>query len=211
MRWCFLTLSCLLLATGPFAHADERIAEVLVRSQQILLDRQATAAAGTRLETVRTSFDTVARALELESAVDMRVIEGNTVAETLQGRVVMVNESLADLTEGERLFVIAHEFGHIALHHWAQTEQLYQKWVPGAVTPERTEPVAALLGRDAHELAYRQEFEADAFALRTLHALGFPLQDAIGAFMHMGHGGGDSATHPGAQKRIAALRAAEAP
>ncbi|HEY4067932.1 MAG TPA: M48 family metalloprotease [Burkholderiaceae bacterium] len=203
-----ITLS--LLLGGPAAHADERIAEVLTRSQQLQMDREALAdpdSAQARL--VRASFDTVARALGLNPAVSLRVIEGGTVAETLQGHVVLASESLADLSEGERLFILAHEFGHIALHHWAQTEQVYQKWVPGAVTPERTEPVAALLGRDASELAYRQELEADAFALRTLRALGFPAREATSAFMHLGviH---DTPTHPGTRKRLAALRAAEA-
>jgi len=122
---------------------------------------------------------------------------------------VLANESLADLSEGERLFVLAHELGHIELRHWEQTQRLYQKWVPGVVTPDQTEPVAALLGRDASGLAYQQELEADAFALRTLHALGRPTQDALSAFMHLGmtH---DTATHPGTRKRLASLRTAEA-
>jgi len=208
MRWWIVTLT--LLLAGPVARGDEGILGVLARSQATRLERtHAADPASARARTVRTSFETLARALGLRHPVELRVIEGETVAETLQGRIVLANESLAELSEGERLFVLAHELGHIELRHWEQTEHLYQKWVPGVVTPDQTEPVAALLGRDASGLAYRQELEADAFALQTLLALGRPSQDAVTAFMHLGMSH-DTATHPGTRKRLAALRAAEA-
>jgi Zn-dependent protease with chaperone function len=208
MRRWFVTLA--LLLAGPAALGEEGILGVLARSQLARLDHTTAAdPASARARTVRASFETVARVLGLMHPVELRVIDGDTVAETLQGRVVLANESLAGLSEGERVFVLAHELGHVELRHWEQTQRLYQKWVPGAVTPDQTEPVAALLGRDASGLAYRQELEADAFALRTLHALGHPSQDALTAFMRLGmtH---DTATHPGTRKRLASLRAAEA-
>ncbi len=207
MRWSIVTLA--LLLAGP-AHGDENILGVLARSQLARLDHtHAVDAASPRARTVRASFETLARALGLRYTVELRVVEGEIVAETLQGRIVLANESLADLREGERLFILAHELGHIELRHWEQIQRLYQKWVPGVVTPDQTEPVAALLGRDASRLAYHQEFEADAFALRTLQALGGSSQDASAAFMHMGVNH-DTATHPGTGKRLAALRAAGA-
>ena len=207
MRWSIVIL--LLLFAGPGARADESILEVLARSQRARLDRaHAVDKTSPRASVVRTSFERLIRVLGLRDTVELWVIDGPTVAETLQGRVVMANESLADLTEGERLFILAHELGHVELQHWDQTQRLYQKWVPGVVTPDRTEPVAALLGRDASGLAYRQEIEADAFALRALHRLGFPSQDAVAAFMHTG-AMQDTATHPGTSKRLAALRAAD--
>jgi Zn-dependent protease with chaperone function len=209
MRWGIATL--VLLLAGPAAHADdENILGVLARSQLARLDRaRVVDNASPRARTVRGSFENLARVLGLRYLVELRVIEGDTVAETLQGRIVLANESLADLAEGERLFILAHELGHVELRHWEQTERLYRKWVPGVVTPDQTEPVAALLGRDAAGLAYQQELEADAFALRALHALNRPMQDAVSAFMHMG-ASHDTATHPGTGKRLAALRAAEA-
>ena len=207
MRWVIVTL--VLLLAGPVARGDENILGVLARSQLARLDRtHAVDKSGPRARTVLSSFEYLTRALGLRYAVELRVIDGEIVAETLQGRIVLANESLADLTEGERLFILAHELGHVELRHWEQTQRLYQKWVPGVVTPDQTEPVVALLGRDASGLAYRQEFEADAFALRTLRALGHSSQDAVAAFMHMG-ASHDTATHPGTGKRLAALRAAD--
>jgi Zn-dependent protease with chaperone function len=208
MRRWIVTL--ILLLCGAAARADESILGVLTRSQLARLDNaNAVDRAGPRAAMVRESFETLARTIGLRHLVELRVIEGEIVAETLQGRIVLANESLADLSEGERLFILGHELGHVVLRHWEQMERLYQKWVPGAVTPDQTEPVAALLGRDASGLAYRQEFEADVFALRMLRALGHPSQDAVSAFMHMG-ASHDTATHPGTGKRLAALRVADA-
>ena len=207
MRWSVVTL--VLLLALPVAQGDENIMGVLARSQLVRLDRIPTVdPGGPRARTVRSSFESLTRVLGLRYPVELRVIEGEIVAETLQGRIVVANESLADLSEGERLFILAHELGHVELRHWEQTERLYRKWVPGDVTPDRTEPVAALLGRDASGLAYGQEFEADAFALRALRVLGGSSQDAVSAFLHMG-ANHDTATHPGTGKRLAALRAAD--
>ena len=210
MRWSIITL--VLLLVGSLAYGDENdenILGVLARSQLARLDRaQAVDPTGPRARTVRSSFETLTRVLGLRYPVELRVIGGDIVAETLQGRIVVANESLADLNESERLFVLAHELGHIELRHWEQTQRLYQKWVPGVVSPDQTEPVAALLGREASGLAYRQEFEADAFALHTLRALGGSSQDVVGAFMRMG-ANHDTATHPGTGKRLAALRATD--
>ena len=208
MRRWIVTL--LLVLAVPVARCDEGIIAVLARSQLTRLDNtRAANPASPRALVVRNSFDNLVRMLAIQQPAELRVIRGETLAETLQGHIVLANEKLADLAEGERLFILAHEIGHIELHHWAETEQLYLKWVPGAVTPQQTDPVAALLGRDASGQAHRHELEADAFALRTLHALGRNTHDVMGVFMHLGLSQ-DTPTHPGTRRRFAALQAAEA-
>ena len=183
------------------------IGEVLEHSQQRRLDAFVEADAGPRADTVRASFEWLRRAFAPQAEVELRVIRGATVAETLHGRVVVANERLADLAEGPRLFVLAHELGHVVLGHWQALGGVYRRWVPGEVTPERTDPVAGRLGRDASALAHRHEFEADAWALAALARLGRPPEDAVGAFLGLG-AQPDTATHPGTRKRLAALRAA---
>jgi Zn-dependent protease with chaperone function len=136
-------------------------------------------------------------------------LDATPLAETLHGRIVVANESLADLPEGARLFVLAHELGHVASDHWQQMGAVYRHWVPGEVTPQTTDPVANALGREASMTSHRQEFEADAYALRVLRRLGRPPQDAFAAFMSTTLQP-DTATHPGTRKRIASLRAAQA-
>jgi Zn-dependent protease with chaperone function len=139
--------------------------------------------------------------------IDFHVVAGAVMAETLHGHIVVANESLADLPEAERLFVLAHEIGHVQQRHWLQMGLVYKRWIPGEVTPEKTDPVAGSLGREASGLAHRHEFEADAYALQTLQQLGLPVDAAFSSLRLMGLQQ-DTATHPGTRKRLASLRAA---
>jgi Zn-dependent protease with chaperone function len=204
----FVALACG-AARGEDTGAAPGIVAVLHNSQQLRLDAMALADRDSpRAQRLRESFDMLVRHLRTLPPVELRVARGEVFAETLQGKVIVGNEALADLSEGERLFALAHELGHVMLGHWAQLGLLYQKWVPGAVRQEHTDAVAARLGADASALAHRQEFEADAFGLRTLRGLGRSEQDALAVFMRLGvrH---DTATHPSTRKRVAALRAVE--
>ena len=206
MRWFPLTVLGLALAGSA---RGEDIVDVLRRSQQQRLETYSAAPDGPRAQTVRRSFELLRRALAPEIAVDLIVISGGTLAETLHGRIIVAGEALADAPEGERLFILAHELGHVSGQHWQQMGQLYKRWVPGAVTPENTDPVAGAMGREASGLSHQHEFSADAFALQALRDLGLPAQPAFSAFLRQGmqH---DTATHPATRKRVAALRAAQA-
>ena len=185
------------------------IVAVLFRSQQSRLAAMHLAdAESQRARGLRASFDALAQRLRSAPPVELRIVRGEIVAETIHGNIVVANVALGDLPEGERLFVLAHELGHVMLDHWTQMELLYQKWIPGAVTQQHTDAVATPLGRDASALAHRQEFEADAFALRAVRSLGLSEQDVIAAFMGLGVRNA-TATHPSTMKRVAALRAIE--
>jgi predicted Zn-dependent protease len=194
----------LMLLAAPAWSEDIR--DVLNRSQQTRLDALPAAdASGERARRVRDSFDRVVRSMALQEPVELRVIRGDTLAETLQGHVVVANESLGDLTEGERVFVLAHELGHVALGHWSQLGELYKRYIPGEVTPQNTDPVAGPLGREASSLSHKHELDADAFSVHTLRALGHSDEDAFSAFKRIGLTR-DTPTHPGTRKRMASLR-----
>jgi Zn-dependent protease with chaperone function len=206
MKW--LQLAILGVALAGQARGED-IVDVLRRSQQQRLDAMPRAPSNDRAMVVRSSFEKLCQALKPEMEVDLVVIAGATTAETLHGHIIVANESLADLPEGERIFILAHEIGHVVSDHWHQMGGLYRRWIPGEVTPSQTDPVAGSLGREASGLAHRQEFEADAFALQALRRLGFAPEVAVSAFMRQGMQQ-DTATHPGTRKRLAALRAAMA-
>lgn len=211
MRGLLILLVALGCATahGQAADASRGILAVLHDSQQRRLDALALGEHDSpRAQRVRESFDLLVRHLRTLPPVELRVVRGEVFAETLQGKVVVANEALGDLPDGERIFALAHELGHLMLGHWAQLGLLYQKWVPCEVRQEHTDAVAAQLGAEASALAHRHEFDADAFGLRTLRALGRSEQDALAVFVRLGarH---DTATHPGTRKRIAALRSIE--
>lgn len=206
MRWLHLTVLGMALV-GP-AHSED-IIDVLRRSQDQRLDALKPAQDAQRAQTVRATFEKLLQALKPDITVELRVVSGSTIAETLHGAIIVANESLADMPEGERAFIIAHELGHVSQGHWAQMGRVYQRWVPGEVTQDKTDPIAGPLGRDASELAHRQEYAADVFGLQALTKLGWSVDVVLSAFLRQGvqH---DTATHPGTRRRIAALRAAEA-
>jgi hypothetical protein len=204
MRWLLVTILGLTLATGA---RSEDIVDVLRRSQQQRLESLSPAADGPRARRLRQDFESLRERLAPLPPIDFHVIAGPVTAETLHGHIVVANESLADRPEAERLFVLAHEIGHVQQQHWLQMGQVYKRWIPDEVTPEKTDPVAGALGREASGLAHRHEFEADAYALQALHRLGLPSDAAFSSLRLMGLQQ-DTATHPGTRKRLASLRAA---
>ena len=208
MRWQRLAVVVAICAAASAAQAND-IIDVLHQSAQRRLDAMTLASDGPRAQQVRDSFELLRRAVAPDSKVELRVVTGSTVAETLDGRVIVANEALADMPEGVRLFVLAHELGHVQQGHWRQVGDLYKRFVPGEVVPQTTEPVAGPLGRAASEQAHRHEFEADAFALQALRTLGRGSDEAFAALRHQGLQQ-DTATHPGTRKRLALLRAADA-
>lgn len=186
------------------------IAQVLYRSQQARLDSLAAAERDTPAAAIiQLSLQRLIQALGLSQPVELRVIRGDTMAETVHGHLVVANETLAALPEGERLFILAHELGHVVSGHWSQMGDLFQKYVPGEVTQAHTDAVSEALGRDASRLARRHEFDADAFALRTLRQLGYADVHASAALSHFGFQR-SSATHPSTRQRLAALCEIEA-
>lgn len=186
-----------------------RITEVLHRSQQVRLDGLSVAAPGTpEAVVVQLSFQKLLRALDLARHIELRVVRGDTVAETVHGEIVVANEALAELPEGERLFILAHELGHVVMGHWSQMSELFEKYVPGEVTQAQTDAVSQALSRAVSALVRRHEFDADAFALRTLREMGYADSHAMSALSRFGFHR-DTATHPGTHQRLAALCAVD--
>ncbi len=195
----------LLLVSAPAWCQD--IVAVLERSQSVRLAAMATVPTeDPRAAVVRTSFDQLAQRFGAYSRMEMRVIKGPVIAECLLGHTIVANEDLAEMPEPVRLFLLAHEIGHVVLGHWQQFEQLYMKHIPGEVVQERTDAIAYRLGREASQLSHMQELAADAFAMQTMRQMGYEFDDVVGALTAVGVQM-DTATHPGTRKRIAHLRA----
>lgn len=201
-----LTL-CLMLCGCTPAWCED-IQSVLDRSHaQRLAALTEQAPSPAAAQRIAESFQQLLRAMPpLGRPVSLQVVQAPLLAETLQGQVIVANESLAQLPEDERQFVLAHELGHVALGHWQQLGELYRAHVPGEVVPEATAPVAARLGRAASALSHQQEYEADAYGLDALIRMGWPPEAVHRFFMRAGVMR-DTATHPATGKRLAHLRA----
>lgn len=202
-----VSLSSMLLLFAATAARGGDIDDVLQRSQQQRLEQFADADADDpHVERIRASFERICDAMQVSMPVELRVVRGDVVAESLLGRYVVANRSLGELPEGERLFVIAHEIGHLANEHWASFGKLWRTHLPGEVYREATDRIAPLFGPQASALMHEHELDADAFALAALTRLGYGFDAALAVFLRHGvqH---DTATHPGTRKRVAHLRA----
>ncbi len=201
-------LMALTMAAAAPAWCGEDILAVLQRSQQMQLDALAETALGAEhpaAQAVQRSFDQVSAAMGLAAPVRLIVVRGPLLAVCLMGRVVAANASLADLSESERRFVLAHELGHVAHGHWSQLGQLYKRHIPGEVVRDHTDAIAGVLGREASQLSHEQEYEADAFALRLLRRMGDPDDTPLVLFQNLPMVKA-TATHPGTHQRVAHLR-----
>jgi len=197
-----LCAGCATLSTP--AHS-ESISAVLDRSQAVRLAAlQSAAARSERADVVHRSFDALVKRLPHDSGLEICVVGGPAAAELL-GHVVVANESLADLPEPMRLFVLAHEIGHAVLKHRQQMAALYATRMPGEIDAVKVAATGDDLAIAAARLSRQHEFEADAFAYQTLRPLGYGFADVVGALTAFGMQP-DTATHPGTGKRIAHLR-----
>jgi Zn-dependent protease with chaperone function len=194
-----------MLASVPAASED--ILSVLARSHASRLQTLEVRVNHDRREAVlRADFVRLQSRLPgLPQDMRLMVVDGAAIAETLAGHVVVVHADLADASEGERLFMLAHEIGHVALSHWSELGAVYHKHIPGEVNQQATDAVATALGREASQLVHGHEFAADAYAWRAIRGMGFELDSAAAVF-HMMPNMGDTPTHPASRKRLAALR-----
>ena len=186
--------------------AAEGILSVLARSHRLKLDELTRhAVTDPRADRLRSDFERLLAGQSPRPDVELLVVDGPVQAETLAGRVVVISAGLAVLDEGERLFILAHELGHVQMGHWAELGALYARHIPAEVTPDVTNAVAPKLGREASALVHGHEYAADGFAWRSIRAQGHGLDSVRGALMVVPNVG-DTSTHPATRKRLAHLR-----
>ena len=185
----------------------ENIAQVLERSQQMRLEQwpevPASEAAAAALHE---SFRRLQQFSEEAADAELRVVATGAVAETVHGHIVVMNVALGALPEICRLFLIAHELGHVSNGHWSQRIALYQRFIPGEVLQAQTDAVAPQLGQAASMQSHEQELDADAHAMRTLLDMGYSRDELLEMFFRLGKHGA-TATHPSTGQRLAQLRA----
>lgn len=204
-RWALASL----VAAGLGGPASaETIAEVLQRAQQQRLAQRPLPGAedADAVQRLRQSFERLRLQAPGLAEARLQVLGGGLFAEAVFGQpVVAASASVGELPEGERLLILAHELGHLALGHGLALSALYQRHIPGEVRPDTTGPVAGALGAEALALSWRHEYEADAFGYRLLRQLAFGLDSARGLLLRQGlqH---DSPTHPGTRRRLLQIR-----
>lgn len=201
----FRLIVSIVCAAFSAVSAAEDIESVLQRSHDQRLSALTAAGGSPKTDAIEASFKAVVEIARPKNAPSLKIVQGAVAPNTSGGRIIVVSESLSELGENERRFVLAHEIGHVEANHWAQLIAVYKKWIPGEVLPATTDPVAKPLGREASVLVHGHEFEADAHAARVMGQLGMTADEMVAVVMKS-MTIGDTATHPSARKRVGALR-----
>jgi Zn-dependent protease with chaperone function len=120
---------------------------------------------------------------------------------TFPGNVIVVTEQLADLPEDERLFVLAHELGHIDCRHFAKSKSFIARVLPSGADAPVGKGRIAFLKRRTSTFFRLQEFEADSYAASLLHRIGRPPGAGIKLFRAIATLDATD-THPAALARL---------
>jgi Zn-dependent protease with chaperone function len=115
---------------------------------------------------------------------------------------IVISPALAELPRSERLFVLAHEVGHLANNDVQQWTALGEQFESAAFSDADVTNMMSSLSR-------KMEQDADAFSARALHKMEVNAENAATAFfsrMHLLKSAG-TASHPAAQSRVVAIAA----
>ena len=94
---------------------------------------------------------------------------------------MIVDISLDIMSEVQRAFIIAHEFGHVKLGHINSRLELIQSLVPGQIEDEAVKAAYqwVLLRPEVRQQSYEFEHAADVFAGKVLLSLGYSKSDIL--------------------------------
>ena len=150
------------------------------------------------------SFAKVKAVYGIEIPFYVSVIErgGATLPEAM-----IVDISLEIMSEAQRCFILAHEFGHLKRKHFEQRLDLLDRLVPGNVDDDAVKPTYTwvLLHPEVREQSWAMEFVADGDAALVLQQLGFSGQQILLAVQGFSVRP-SSPTHPSSTQRFMNLR-----
>lgn len=192
------------LCTRPAVAMD--IGDGIRTGESVLLQQSAPSDNEEAVRIIRASFERLLVARGEGRAVGLRVTDASVPSEALLGSVVVVNDSMADLPEDERLFQIAHELGHIDLAHLDRQIAIYRQYVGASVDDTA---IARTLNAHAYEFSpalQGLELEADAYAQDLLGHIPGAEDGGIHTFLRNSFLRADY-SHPSSRERLQHLLA----
>lgn len=200
--WLLLVVS--LLLTSP-AHAFD-VGQALELGQRIRLENcEPLGSDSPKARVLQASLAQVSKAAETAPPV-LRVARCDAFAQVLAGDIV-VHPDLALWGEGERLFVLAHELGHIRQAHWQQFTLALRSAIPVTATDEQAPRLLQRFVPRLQGLLHAFEYEADTYAVRLLRVLGRDAPFEAAQAIARQPANEEALTHPSASQRIHRLAA----
>jgi Zn-dependent protease with chaperone function len=119
-----------------------------------------------------------------------------------QGRTVVLSTRLSRMNPSQRFFIVAHEMGHVQLHHHGAMRSFVADIVKDQTDEGRAK---AQLVSALASISHDHEFAADTFAVQAMRKAGIDPEQAALIFDSIPDGR-DNATHPSARRRAASIR-----
>lgn len=200
----FLSLSLNLVLALPARAVD--VPSVLSQWQQARLEQCPAIDADRGVaQRLRADFDKVLAAAPELASTPFRVSDCPVIAQVRAG-VVVVSTQLAGLPEKERLFVMAHELGHVAHGDWQRVAQRYVDYVGVVQTFDEVVEKMKQVNSEINDMSRAGEFDADEFALEVLKKAGYPATEAATSFLRRYRDQPESDTHPAIRARLERVR-----
>lgn len=198
-------LAVSLLLTSPARALD--VVQALERGQRVQLERcEQLDRDSHEAQVLQAALTKVLQADANAPPVALRVARCDAFVQVLAGDIV-VHPEVATWDEGERLFVLAHELGHIRQAHWQQLTQVLRDTVPVTSTDEQATRLMRHSAPRLQGLLHAFEYDADAYAARLLRAMGRDAQAEAKRAISRQPSVADAPTHPSAPQRLARLAA----
>lgn len=192
-------IAAAIVALYPSVVTSETIQQMITRGNAEYMASLKAIPPGITPDIVKT-FGRISKLDRSGKLIMLKIADGPHTGIT-NGNTVIVHYSVETMTELQRAFIIAHEFGHIVHGHLGQKIAAYEKYIPGDVTDKTLLIADRIVGPELRTLSHKVELEADSYALRTLVKLGWTRDQVVDMFLDM-KVNSDTATHPSSAKRI---------
>lgn len=199
------TLAALLVAAA--AHANPIVEKIVSQLEASPSGCASVSPAHPQRQTIEADIAAVVKVAPLPPGVKFEVMDCSVDGFVHKGRTIVISARLARMNAAQRFFIIAHELGHLNLHHHAAITSFVARAVHEA-TDEAS--ARALVFSGLASVSHRAELDADAFAVRLMRQAGLDPEEAARIFEDMGEGH-DNGTHPAAGKRARSIRTAARP
>lgn len=151
-------------------------------------------------------FDAFAK-VKLAAGIDFPVAlivtdrQADVVAQSFPGEAIVMNAMLVDFDEDVLVFMLAHELGHVRKRDLAKAFAFYAENIPHDATEPDQMKQFDKLQPQMTTLSHGFEFDADAFAARTMLKMGYSLEQPVSFFMMLAKLDKDFTTHPSSAER----------
>lgn len=176
----------------------------LVEVQKTSLNKvmNLTEATGTEADMIRNDFIYLQNNGIIPGNVELMIKEKSSLASAVSEQLIVINVKLAKYDRLDRLFVLAHEAGHIVNADREDTNKLFNLYIPDNLTKTEAYHRFNELKPKLCEVLHRHEYAADDYSTQSLLKLGYAKEEIVIAVANVLEDLDSDLTHPASSDRI---------